>query len=313
LTAHTALVADTNGRPVAAAAEVGKGRVVVWADDHAYWDFCAQRDRHTGEVASKPTTVALFKWLVGGRTGPDRGRATRDSAEYVDRRGPLIFRHSLPIADAAQAMTARVPDVLKVVQQWNGIGPPEKPAFTIHWLAAGGGGWAGPHAAGVCVFGEDPAYPIKVMGHELTHSTTGPWPRAFSEAWAIIVGMRAAEALGYAESARREIAANIKRLDKVDPTRDSLDLMDSDTGPANHDYQRKALWLLLELEKRYGPDFMARFLDLRTKKHGLRKRIDLRQTFDLFAEVSDDAGILQRFNACGIGTSSTPGEQDPQE
>ena len=60
-------------------------------------------------------------------------------------------------------------------------------------------------------------------------------------------------------------------------------------------------------------DFMARFLVLRTRKHGLRNPVDLRQTFDLFAEVSDDAGILQWFNACGIGISSTPRGQDPQE
>jgi len=297
--AHTVLIEDGNGDPVVAAVNVGQGRVVVWADDHAYWDFCAQRDKHTGEVASAPTTTALFQWLVDGTAAKTKGRTPRVFAENVDQRGALIFRYALPVASPAQEMIERVPAVLKVVKKWNGLGPPVDQPFTIHWLAAGGGGWAGPRGAGVCVFGADPAYPIKVMGHELTHSASGNLTRAFGEAWAVIVGVRSAAALGYVESARKEIDANLAQLKREDPTLRKLDLMDSMRGPMNHAYQRKALWLMLQLEKRYGSDFMSRFLALRNHKYGLRTPIDLQQVFELFAETSGDPGIWKRFAACG--------------
>jgi hypothetical protein len=160
-------------------------------------------------------------------------------AENVERSVSLEFRYSNPSADAARGIMAMVPGVMDAVERWNGQGPPTDVPFTIHWLSAGGGGWAGVHTAGVCVYGDDPAYPIKVMAHELTHSTTGPWPRAFNEAWASIVGMRAAESLGYRESGRTEMAGIINRLDTVDRTRRTLNMMDSDDGPMNHDYKHK--------------------------------------------------------------------------
>lgn len=296
---QTVLVEDAGGNPVAASRAIGRGRVVVWADDHAYWDFCAQRDKITNLVASAPTTTAMFKWLLGCETGKRRGRVSRVVAENVQRSGSLEFRYSKPSADAAAEVMAKVPDVMEVVEKWNGGGPPPERPFTINWLSAGGGGWAGGHAAGVCVYGKDPAYPIKVMAHELTHSTTGPWPRAFNEAWASLVGMRAAEALGHPKSADDELARIIRRLDKVDPTRRDLDMMDSDNGPMNHDYKHKATWMLLELEKKYGDDFVARFLALRNQTHGVRKRADVQQTFELFARVSDDPRIWQWFQEIG--------------
>jgi len=303
---HTVLVQDARGNNVAAARTVGKGKVVVWADDHAYWDFCAQRDRQTGQVASGPATTAVFKWLVGKARGGTKGRVRRVFAENVEARRSLIFRYSLPSAKAAKGRIAQVDRVMAVVRKCNGMLPPAKPPFTIHWLSAGGGGWAGPHGAGVCVYGKDPAFPIKVMGHELTHSTTGPWPRAFNEGWAVIVGMRSAEAFGFADSARLELKRNLKGLNRVDRSRRTLDMMDSMTGPPNHNYQKKAIWMLLELEKRYGADFMVRFLARRSKRYGIRKAINLQQTFELFAETAGDPNIWTWFKQCGTSVQLVP-------
>ena len=301
---QTVLVADSAANPVAAAAVVGKGRVVVWADDFAYWDFCAQRDKTTMKVASAPTTTALFKWLVDGNTADAPGWVTRLNAEIVERNGAMVFRYSLPVADAARKAVKAVPGVMKVVQKANGMGPPEDNPFVIHWLAAGGGGWASGPQAGVCAYGDDPAFPIKVMGHELTHCTTGPWPAAFNEAWASLVGMRAAEAAGFRDSARAELEAILRRLDKADPSRRTLDLMDAEKPNGGQNLRDKATWMLLALQKKYGPDFIPRFLALRARKFGLRKQINAQQMFELFAETSGDPGIWQWLKDCG--TSARP-------
>ncbi|HAU36096.1 MAG TPA: hypothetical protein DCX07_00065 [Phycisphaerales bacterium] len=297
---QTVLIEDADSRPIAAAMTAGKGAVVVWADDGTYWDFCAQRDAVTNEVASAPTTVALFKWLVDGRNADGKGRVWRVHAEKEERHGGLTFRYSNPNAEAAGKIMKLVPAVIQTVEKWNGMGPPSDEPFTLHWLSAAGGGWAGPRAAGVCVYGNDPAYPVKVMAHELTHSTTGPWPWAFNEAWASLVGMRAAEALGHRDSAAGEMKWILEQLDKADKPRNRLDMMDSKDAPLKHEYKHKATWMLLAMEKKYGRDFMARFLALRKRTVGDREAIDLEQTFALFARTSGDPGIWRWFQECGV-------------
>ncbi|MBM4103499.1 MAG: hypothetical protein FJ263_05520 [Planctomycetes bacterium] len=294
------LVEDAMGQPAAAAVAIGKGRVVFWPDDGTYWDFTSQRDKNM-KVASAGTTTAIFKWLVGNKRSTTPGRMARVFAENSKRNGSLIFRYSKPHEEAALRLMDSIPDILKVVRDNNGRGLPESKDFTVHFLSGGGGGWAGIHAIGVCAYGEDPAYPLKVFGHEFTHSTEGPLPWAFSEGWASIVGMRVAEKLGYAQSAHKELDEIITELGKIDPGFSKIDLMQMEKNRGDHIYQKKAVWLILELEKRYGRDFMSRFLDLRKKEYGERVEIDLKQTFALFAETSADKKIYSWLRS--VGTS----------
>jgi len=291
------LVSDAASRPVAATSQYGKGRVVVWADDGAYWDFCAQRDPQ-GKVASTPVNQALFRWIAPDRAGGEKGRLSYVEAEILEEFSGLRVRYSKPIAPDAKRLTARIPQVIEVVEKWNGQRLPAEHPYTIHFLSGGGGGWAGPEAAGICVYGGD--FSIRVMGHEFTHSIANPLPGIFGEGWAILVGQRAGEALGAAEAAQAEEASILRRLDEVDPKRGRLDLMQSEQGPHNLDYQHKAVWLLCECQKRYGDDFMARVLKRRDQKYGVRKPITLTQMFELFAEVSGDPNIHQWYRSIGL-------------
>jgi hypothetical protein len=225
----------------------------------------------------------------------------RVEAEIVERQGPLILRHSRPIAAAAQTLSAKIPAVADVVRKCNAQEIPANPCYTIHFLAGGGGGWAGPHGAGICVYGG--SFPVRVLGHELTHSIANPLPGIFGEAWAIVVGQKAGEALGDAADARAEYDNILRRLDQVDPRRTALDLMQSEKGPPNLDYQHKAVWLLYECERRYGQDFMARVLQLRDKQYGVRKPVNLTQLFRLFAQASGDPKFYGWLKS--LGSSAT--------
>jgi hypothetical protein len=277
---------------------------VVWVDDYVYWDFCAQREPRDipGTAASAPATKALFNWLADTSARSRPGRIERVEAEIVERQGPLIIRYSKPIQAAAKVFTTKLPAITELVQKCNGDEIPTDPTYTINFLAGGGGGWAGPYAAGVCVYGGD--FPIRVMGHELTHSIANPLPGIFGEAWAIKVGQKVGSALGGRKAAWDEYREIIRRLDSVDPKRNKLDIMESEHGPWNQDHCDKAVWMLSEFERKYGQDFMARVLQLRGEKYGVRKPVTLAQLLDLFVEASRDKGIYGWYRSLGINLNT---------
>lgn len=92
----------------------------------------------------------------------------------------------------------------------------------------------------------------------------------------------------------------MRRLDAVDPRRSKLDIMQSEDGPWNQDHCDKAVWILSKCQSKYGDDSMARVLQLRGRKYGIRKAVTLTQLLDLFAEVSGDAAIHDWYAKIGI-------------
>jgi hypothetical protein len=149
-------------------------------------------------------------------------------------------------------------------------------------------------------------FPLRVFGHELTHSIANPLPRVFGEAWATAVGLKVGEEQGGAEDARTEYKNLMRRMDRVDPKRNALDLMRSDEGLYSQDQYTKAVWLLMECQKRYGDGFMPRVLELRDKQYGIRKPVSLAQLFRLFAQASGDPKISVWFRSVGASVSSAP-------
>ena len=281
------LVTDTVGRPVAGVRRFVKGRVLLWPDDHSYWDFCSQRGADM-RVPSAPTTLALFRYLTGDPPRPNKGRVRRLEGEIVEKHGPLVLRYSMPNEEATRLLRLKMPGIIRELEKWNGRGLPASPEFTVNFLSGGGGGWAGGNAIGVGTIG-DPAYLVKVMAHEMTHTITGPWPWIFNEGWASTVGMRVAASLGYPESARDEHKRWRALLDKADPKHSKLDIMDSeDPKTKQRAHEAKAMWMIEELEVKNGHDFIARFLDARERHFSTRQSIGLTETLELFSEVAGE-------------------------
>ena len=136
------LVTDQDGVPVALLKELGRGHVLCFSDDGAYWDFCAQRDKDL-RVPNVPSTVALFKCLVPEQPRRTPGPAViRTPAERELELGPLLVRYSNPVADRAQALLDLLPRVSAFVAKANGGRPPTE-QFIVNVLASGGGGWSG--------------------------------------------------------------------------------------------------------------------------------------------------------------------------
>jgi hypothetical protein len=255
------LITDQDGVPVAVLKELGRGQVLGFADDGAYWDFCAQRDKNL-RVPNVPTTVALFQCLVPDRPLKGPGPAVvRIPAEQELDLGPLLVRYSDPVADRAQVLLGLLPRVSAFVAKANAGEPPTE-QFTVNILASGGGGWSGGQEIGVQCGGPVAAN-VAVIAHELTHSWTGPLPGILGEGWASMVGMRAAGALGFTKEAddeRRTWAAQITAFEK-DGQKLDITLADRDRRLFGAS-EAKMMRMIEQLEAEHGADFMPRFLEL---------------------------------------------------
>jgi hypothetical protein len=252
---------DQSGVAVAGMAAHGKGKVVCFADDAAYWDFCAQRDKDL-RVPNVPTTVALFKCLIPDKKpGGEGPPVVRLPAERELDLAGLLVRYSNPVASRAKPLLDVLPRVAGLVAKANGGKPPAE-RFIVNILACGGGGWSGGREIGIQC-GGSPGANIAVIAHELTHSWTGPLPGIIGEGWASMVGMRAAKALGYAGDANRERRSWQEQMDRAESGGKKLDITLADTdrrlfGPC----EAKIMWMIERLESKYGADFMRRFLEV---------------------------------------------------
>jgi hypothetical protein len=266
------LLADMSGTPVAATRPFGKGRVLLFADGGQYWDFAAQRDAQMN-VPHQPTTVALFRSLAPRfiTASPAPAHATRITGELQQKVGNFKLVFSQPLAVHAGEYGKLLLRISPWIAEANGGLPPVQETM-VNLLAGGGGGWAGPAAIGIGCDG-NLDYNVRVIAHELTHIWS-PLRGAFGEGWASFLGLRVGERLGYAEAANRERQQRWKRLDQVDPKRNALDVAGSSRsgGDLQHfrDCVTKTMWMMEQLEQRFGKDLMSRVMEVRhaVKEHG---------------------------------------------
>ena len=262
------VICDQDGIAVAMRRDWEKGKVLCFADDLAYWDFCRQRDADL-RVPNAATTVALFKCLSprnppGGEGPPVLGIPAERELEL----GPLLVRYSNPVALHAKALLEALPRVADFVARANG-GPPPAGRLVVNVLASGGGGWSGGSEIGVQCGGPMAAN-LSVIAHELTHSWEGPLPGILSEGWASMVGMRAAAALGYLEEAAEERRSWRSGFENVERDGGILDitLAEKDRSVFGS-CEGKLMGMIERLEAKHGFGFMARFLEI---SHALKGR-----------------------------------------
>lgn len=278
------LIVDKAGKPMAVGATFSEGRVVVFADDLSYWDFCAQRDASM-RVPNTPTTVAIFKWLARRALPNSPGSPVLTiPAEKILHLSSVTVRYSIPLEEHAKAVLKILPKIEDFVRKASGRDFPAN-RLVVHMLAGDGGGWSAGGNIGVQSSGTQAAN-IAVIAHEMTHSLTGPLPGILGEGWASMVGMRAAKALGYPEAADEERESWAGRYRRAEEERGKLDLAREDIEPPLVGaYEGKMMALVEELEKTYGNDFMPRFLELKWALKGASQvsRNDVLSLFSLAA------------------------------
>ncbi|MHB8973242.1 MAG: hypothetical protein ACYC3X_16785 [Pirellulaceae bacterium] len=255
------MITDQDGVAVAILKDYGRGKILCFADNGAYWDFCAQRDNDL-RVPNVPTTVALFKCLVPDRQISGEGLGVvRIPAERELDLEPLLVRYSNPVASQAHGLLELLPKVADFVAKANG-GKPLTDRFIVNILASGGGGWSGGREIGVQC-GGSMASNVAVIAHELTHSWTGPLPGILGEGWASMVGMRAAAALGFVKEAADEKRSWMDQFRSAEQAGTQLDIIRAETDRSVFGAcEEKMMWMVERLEAKYGTDFMPRFLEI---------------------------------------------------
>jgi hypothetical protein len=259
----------------------GEGEVLCFADDTAYWDFCAQRDAEL-RVPNAATTRALFRCLLPDKKPSGQpGTVRRVRGEQTLSLNGLSVFYSNPVAPFAKTLLDKLPRIVALVEQMNGR-PTESGYFGVHILATGGGGWAGGHDIGVQCVGSSYGN-IAVIAHELTHTLEGPLPGVVAEGWASMVGWRVGAELGFFEDAARERASFLARFEEYEQNGRKLDITIGERERSVFAAaEGKTMWLIEQLEAQYGPDFMPRFIEIRHALHG-RNKLDIQQVLSLFS------------------------------
>lgn len=253
------VIVDSRGTPVAAVLSVGQGRVLCFADDGPYWDFCSRRDKN-GKVTDVATTVALFRCLSkrppSQKPAPPAGRMPAEGELTLPG---LLVRFSRPVAVKGKALLAAIPRIAASVAKRNGTRAPGD-RITVNVLATAGGGYSGGATIGVQCDG-DMANNVAVIAHEMTHSWTGHLPGILGEGWASMVGMRITAELGYTAAAKRERKLWQDTFENAKKAGKKLEFAKAEIdrslfGPC----EGKMMALVEHLESKYGADFMPRFL-----------------------------------------------------
>lgn len=266
------VICDQNGMAVAMIRDWEKGKVLCFADDLTYWDFCAQRDKDL-RVPNVATTVALFRCLVPEKRPLNEGpTVVAIPAEHeLVVRDFLLVRYSNPIARESKALLdhellLKLADL--VAQASGGLPPADR--IVVNVLAGSGGGYSGGREVGVPCSGSKASI-IAVIAHELTHSWEGPLPAIVGEGWASTVGMRAATAFGFKKEAEEERRSWREAHENAERDGKKLDitLAEKDRTLVRAS-EGKMMWMIEQMEAEYGADFMPRFLEI---THALKGRV----------------------------------------
>ena len=256
------LVSGQDGEPLAVEVSCGRGRVVcVLAHG---WDLGA------GDAAQRRAVragmLALFRVCLGSRQPlPGRGAISQVNSENVLELPELpgwVVDYPSTIESDAKPLLALLPKIGRAVQRYNGV-LPRGGQFCVGLIATDAGGVAGPGF--VCVqakgaLGDN----IAVAGHEYTHQLAGALPSILAEGWASEVGNRVRREMGYPRDPRPEHQLNLEAYRQQDPAGNAVDICQepADSPPGFFAREAKLMWMVGELEQRYGADFMVRFLDL---------------------------------------------------
>lgn len=261
--------------PVAVALQYGKGRVIVCAASRLLLEYGTLTDRALGKTddiidAQKKLLDNWLQWLS----------EARHSSNYP---GHDYDRDILPstVLSAAHAdfyciepMRVRV---RRLAGQWERVwddfskylsvespvqfvrGADSQSRLSIYVRAAKSGGLSGGTKMSIPGFGEEWRN-VGVLSHEIAHKLLRGINTSMAEAWAEWMNCRGLRANGFDKEASEKLRSHIADFREVDPTGTKLDITDrlSDIKQSKA-CQGKWMWILTELQRRYGDAVLGRY------------------------------------------------------
>lgn len=269
----TVLIADAEGRPVAATRKIDKGNLLLLPRAMA----------GSNPDASDPINAAwLSPLLVRTASGravdpakPFKGRGLTPG-DYVEDHDGMRLHYSDYLKPYARSMFEIARRCKPVIERRMGVPLSEGMASEVGLLATGGGGFSSGKVVGLAVwwggFPEREDSMIEFVTHESVHSWVLPFGEIWNEPLATYVGNLAMIDMGYAEEGERRIKATIGRATRIDPEMKLYDLNGKGVAgaPELKDHQRndlhwgKAFWIFEQI-RQSRPDWLALYFQAKRR------------------------------------------------
>jgi len=248
-------VVDAQDRPVLLTGTLGQGRFAMVSDDAVLFI-------NNGRELT-PGGVELLQWLGEHRIGKNQGYvAQRLYPELTLTHGEITVHYSQVLKDYVELIIEHADEIFEFLEDYHGHALSQ---MRVVLLACAGSGYAAGGEVGIGVLGER-ANVIEVMGHELTHEWVRPaiLPSTMNEAWAIIMGLRVTNLVGFAEHYEEEMARlkNAYENAKTLGVNMDLRLTKEETGDHWFGFIGKVLQLVETAEAMYGDHFSRDFFTL---------------------------------------------------
>lgn len=299
------LLSDQTGLAAAVETPFGEGRVICLIGRN--WDVGASDEAARHSVRS--ATLAIFRYSLGERgkdLPPGAGGCSQvDPENLAELQGVpgWVIGYPSTVSEHVVPLLPLLPRIVELAQCYSGV-EAHPTNFRVGMVATDAGGVAGPGWIVVQAIGPLPDK-IAVFAHEYTHNI-GACGSLFTELWPMMVGDRVRRDLGYPKDTRTEDETADEKMRRVDPTTQAIDICDEAASPGFSEADRaiKTGWMVLQLEKRYGADFMQRYIEL-VRALGGDRPVGPSETLDLFCIVAGE-DLTPWYHSIGVHPHSVP-------
>jgi len=256
------LLTDTREKLIGAAGSYGNGRVVVFAD-HNLINFSVTHNTLLVEN--------IGRWLSANIAGRDSTFTLpeRIYPEFTLTQDLITYQYAKNMEDRVLFLYDNYDTVTMYLKQQMSVNCIYD--LNILALATGGGGYSSGSEIGIGLLTSNPAA-LAVYAHELTHSWQNPGGEVpwMGEGWAILSAERVCRKYGgeYLAWAQDEYQSWQSTFRQYDPLGKNIDLTEYGTermSVPNGVYTGKFIWIIEDLESKYGADLMNRYFLLRRK------------------------------------------------
>ena len=273
------------GHPVAVAVEYGKGRAIFVGVSRLFMQYGKLPDRKLGltdDIIAEQKAL-FMKWLIWLAEARHSNNAESDiypvdiyPEEKIETESaqfyfiPQLETQAVKIADDWKLIWSDFSNYLGVESPLQFVmDADEGQKLTVLLRVSRAGGLSGGHRISVPVLGES-WRAAGVLSHEVGHKLLGGETTGMSEGSAEWLSARGLKAAGYYKEAQEKLDTHLAEYYKLDPNGNILDitdeLMDIRESKA---CQGKWIWILGEMEKKYGGDFWKRYVKQLEKKYQL--------------------------------------------
>jgi hypothetical protein len=272
--------------PVAVAITKGKGRVIFCGAARLFMSQGSLLERKLGKTttvldAQRDLLDRWLRWLAEGRNS--RGHKQNEYQAAIlpsvqTSSGNAVFYCIPQLSDVSRRLESDWEKVWADLSTYLGVSSPvefvavDRPSEKLQILvrASQAGGLSG--GVRISIPGLAPKEMlIGILAHETGHKLLGGVNTSVSEAFAVWLGSRAKRVVGETPTPHAGLASHLAAFRKADPTGRRLDITDRMTDiKKSRACQGKWMHILIQLEEKYGDDFLRRYLACLRKGETLR-------------------------------------------